>query len=171
MRLAQRSDRADAHHRSRHTTASTAVYLGCFWRFVEKQLSLARKVYAVYEAGAFGFWPARQLQGFGTECYVVHPEKLDPRHKRVQTDKLDSRHLADKLQRYVLGNSLTAVDVYSATFMALFGPLPPGQCQMDAGTRAAFETRDAPTAAALDPILFEHRDMMYAVHLALPLSL
>ena len=33
---------------------------------------------------------------------------------------------------------------------------------MDAGTRAALETRDAATDAALDPILLEHRDMMYA---------
>ena len=73
--------------------------------------------------------------------------------------------------RYYLGNRLTAVDVYGATFMALFAPLPPAQCAMDAGTRAAFETRDAQTAAALDPILFAHRDMMYAEHLTLPLSL
>jgi hypothetical protein len=37
--------------------------------------------------------------------------------------------------------------------------------------RAAFEARDAQTEAALDPILFEHRDMMYAQYLELPLSL
>jgi glutathione S-transferase len=73
--------------------------------------------------------------------------------------------------RYHVGDSLTAVDVYSATFTAMFGPLPPAQCPMDAATRAAFETRDAQTQAALDPILFEHRDMMYAEHLELPLSL
>jgi hypothetical protein len=42
---------------------------------------------------------------------------------------------------------------------------------MDANTRAAFETRDPVTDVALDPILFEHRDMMYAEHLELPLSL
>lgn len=42
---------------------------------------------------------------------------------------------------------------------------------MDASTRMAFETRDAQTEAALDPILFEHRDMMYGEHLELPLSL
>jgi glutathione S-transferase len=73
--------------------------------------------------------------------------------------------------RYYVGNSLTAADVYSATFAAMFGPLSPEQCKMDAVTRAAFETRDAQTEAALDPILFEHRDMMYAEHLELPLSL
>lgn len=83
-----------------------------FWRFVEKQLPLAKKVYVVYEAGAFGFWPARQLQKMGATAYVVHPEKLDPHHKRVQTDRLDSRHLADKLQRYVLGNRKAMVPVY-----------------------------------------------------------
>jgi glutathione S-transferase len=72
---------------------------------------------------------------------------------------------------YHLGRSLTAVDVYSATFMAMFRPLPPEQCRMDASTRTAFEMRDAQTDAALDPILLEHRDMMYAKHLELPLSL
>ena len=61
--------------------------------------------------------------------------------------------------------------MYGATFMALFGPLPHEQCEMTAGIRAAFETRDVQTEAALDPILFEHRDMMYAEHLELPLSL
>jgi len=73
--------------------------------------------------------------------------------------------------RYYVGNSLTAVDIYSATFTAMFGPLPPEQCKMDASTRAAFDTRDTKTEAALDPILFEHRDMIYTRSLELPLSL
>ena len=73
--------------------------------------------------------------------------------------------------RYYIGDSLTAADVYSATFTAMFRALPPEQCAMDAGTRAAFELQDAQTEAALDPILFEHRDMMYAKHLESPLSL
>ena len=67
--------------------------------------------------------------------------------------------------------TLSAVDIYSATFMALFKPLPPEQCDMHPGVRAAFEWLDAPTAQALDPILLEHRDMMYSRHLELPLSL
>jgi glutathione S-transferase len=73
--------------------------------------------------------------------------------------------------RYYIGDSLTAVDVYSAAFMAMFAPLPAPQCAMDPSTRAAFETRDPQTEAALAPILLEHRDMMYAQHLELPLSL
>ena len=77
----------------------------------------------------------------------------------------------EKGSRYYVGSSLTAADVYSATVMALFRPLPHAQCAMSASTRAAFETRDAQTEAALDPILLGHRDMMYAQHLELPLSL
>jgi glutathione S-transferase len=73
--------------------------------------------------------------------------------------------------RFYVGDSLTAVDVYSATFAAMFRPLPPAQCAMDAETRAAFELQDAQTEAALDPILFAHRDRMYAEHLELPLAL
>lgn len=42
---------------------------------------------------------------------------------------------------------------------------------MEASTRAAFESRDGQIEAALDPILFEHRDMMYANSLETPLAL
>jgi glutathione S-transferase len=73
--------------------------------------------------------------------------------------------------RYYVGNSLTAADVYSATFAALFNPLPPEQCRMDASTRAAFSARDTLIDASLAAILFEHRDMMYREYLELPLSL
>ncbi len=72
---------------------------------------------------------------------------------------------------FYVGNALTAVDIYSATAMALFRPLPHEKCPMKADTRAAFESLDAPTTAALDPNLFEHRDRIYAKHLELPLSL
>jgi glutathione S-transferase len=70
-----------------------------------------------------------------------------------------------------VGDRLSAVDVYSATFMAMFRPLPHELCAMDAATRQAFEFRDPVTEAALDPILLAHRDRMYAEHLELPLSL
>jgi glutathione S-transferase len=68
-------------------------------------------------------------------------------------------------------DAFSAVDVYSATFMALFKPLPEAQCAMHPVARAGFEWLDSPTAAALDPLLLEHRDRVYERHLALPLSL
>ncbi|HEX3772647.1 MAG TPA: hypothetical protein VHV30_17330 [Polyangiaceae bacterium] len=72
---------------------------------------------------------------------------------------------------YYVGDAVTAVDVYSAVFTAMFAPLPEAHCAMDPSTRAAFDTIDPATAAAVDPILVEHRDRMYASHLELPLSL
>jgi glutathione S-transferase len=74
-------------------------------------------------------------------------------------------------QPYYLGDTLSAADVYSATFMAMFKPLPESQCRMHPRVRAAFELLDPETAAAIDPILIEHRDRMYAQHLELPLNL
>jgi glutathione S-transferase len=86
--------------------------------------------------------------------------------------------LADRLRaqqaagsRYFVGQELTAVDICSATFMALLDPLPHEVCAMDAGTRAAFAFREPATDAALDELLLRHREMMYREHLALPLSL
>jgi glutathione S-transferase len=72
---------------------------------------------------------------------------------------------------YYVGHSLTAVDIYSATALALLRPLPQAVCAMDPATRAAFEFREPSTDAALDDVLLSHRDMMYRRHLQLPLSL
>lgn len=72
---------------------------------------------------------------------------------------------------YYFGDQPSAADIYSAALMAMFVPLPEPQCVMKAATRAAFETLDAETRTALDPILLAHRDHMYATHLELPLSL
>jgi glutathione S-transferase len=72
---------------------------------------------------------------------------------------------------YYLGRTLSAADVYSATFVAMFMPLPEIHCVMHPDSRAAFEWLDDETRAALDPVLLEHRDIMYTRHLELPLSL
>ena len=73
--------------------------------------------------------------------------------------------------QYYVGDALSLVDIYSATFMAMLRPLAEDVCAMDAATRAAFATRDAQTTAALDPVLFAHRDLIYREHLELPLAL
>jgi glutathione S-transferase len=73
--------------------------------------------------------------------------------------------------RYYVGDALSAVDIYAATVLALLRPLPHEVCAMDPVTRAAFELRDPETDAALEPVLLEHREMMYREHLVLPLAL
>ena len=44
------------------------------------------------------------LTALGIHCYVVCPQKLDERNKRVKTDGLDAKALCLKLDRLVQGN-------------------------------------------------------------------
>lgn len=74
-------------------------------------------------------------------------------------------------ERFYIGETLTAVDIYSATFMAMFKPLPEEQCAMIESVRPIFESMTQRVEAALDPILIAHRDLIYSEYLALPLSL
>ena len=123
--------------------------------------------------GAGGF-PEKVSQYLGKR-YGYRAETPEVAGKRVAALLgMLARRLAAQAKAgslYYLGNELTAVDIYSAAFMAMFQPLPPDVCAMDETMRRAMETLDAETAAALDPILLEHRDMMYGKHLELPLSL
>jgi len=61
-------------------------------------------MHAVYEACGFGFGLQRQLTALGIHCYVVCPQKLDERNKRVKTDGVDAKALCLKLDRFVEGN-------------------------------------------------------------------
>ncbi|MEM7398968.1 MAG: hypothetical protein AAF354_08515, partial [Pseudomonadota bacterium] len=77
----------------------------------------------------------------------------------------------EKGSAYLIGDAVTAVDVYLATFMALFSPLGPDLCPLPDAFRAAFETLDDQTRKALDPLLLAHRDHVYEHHLELPIVL
>lgn len=72
---------------------------------------------------------------------------------------------------FYLGDALSALDIYSAAFLGILKPLPADVCPMPDAIRAGFEARDPGTAAALDPILVEHRDRVYRDHLELPVTL
>jgi glutathione S-transferase len=73
--------------------------------------------------------------------------------------------------RFLLGDGLTALDLYSATFMALLEPLPEADCPMDPGMRAFYSLRDPAQRAPGDEALLEHRDFVYREHLELPVVL
>lgn len=74
-------------------------------RFIRKQLTLAKKVYAVSEAGPCGFGLVRQLTAWGVQAYLIRPMKLDTLGKGVNTDKTDARELVSRLDRYIAGNT------------------------------------------------------------------
>lgn len=141
----------------------------------EAGLAWSRRLQLIHAGlhGADGF-PERVAM-YLAKKYGYRPEAGESAGTRVTSllRMLAARLIAQREagSRYYVGDALTAADVYGATVAALFDPLPPDVCEMNAHTRAAFETRDEATTAALHPILFEHRDMMYAEHLELPLSL
>ena len=76
-----------------------------FWTWVEKQTQLAERVYSCYEAGPFGYGTHRQLTKLGIENIIVRPQDWDELGKGVKTDKSDAQALAQRLDRYVAGNT------------------------------------------------------------------
>jgi hypothetical protein len=72
---------------------------------------------------------------------------------------------------YLLGPSLTALDLYWAAFSNLLSMLPPEQCALPAPMRAMFSNTPQEVQAALDPALIAHRDFVFAKHIGLPLEL
>ena len=142
----------------------------------EEGLGWSRRIQMIHEGLTGGRGFSSDASKYLSRKYGYRgPESFETARQRVLALLgVLSAHLRqqrDGGRSYYFGDTLTAVDVYSATFMALFKPLPIEQCDMNPKTRAAFESYDPATEAALDPILFEHRDMMYQRHLELPLSL
>jgi glutathione S-transferase len=72
--------------------------------------------------------------------------------------------------RYLLGEALSALDVYWATFAALISPLPAELCPMPALVRTWYGGTGPLVDAAVDPALLAHRDFVYERHLKLPLD-
>lgn len=70
--------------------------------FGQKQLSLAEKVYAVYEAGPLGYVLYRRLRELGIETYVSAPECLEQGKRKF--NKLDARKLCSRLYSYGQGD-------------------------------------------------------------------
>jgi transposase len=75
------------------------------WAAKLKQSGGGAEIHAVYEACGFGFGLQRVLTSLGMKCYVVCPQKLDERNKRVKTDGLDAKALCLKLDRFSQGNT------------------------------------------------------------------
>lgn len=114
---------------------------------------------AKYIGRKYGYTPET-----GAACAVRVHDLLTQLGRHLQSQKAAGSD-------YYFGDTPSAADIYSATVTAMFAPLPEQHCQMNPNTRAAFNTLDAATKAALDPILLAHRDHIYEMHLELPLSL
>jgi glutathione S-transferase len=72
---------------------------------------------------------------------------------------------------YLLGPSLSALDLYWAAFSNLVVMQPPEQCPVPERVRSMFGQTPPEILAALDPALLAHRDFVFAKHVGLPLEL
>jgi glutathione S-transferase len=72
---------------------------------------------------------------------------------------------------YLVGDRLSALDLYWAAFAALIEPLPDDVCPMPAGLRVAYGQGHPEMDAAVDPALLDHRLDIYEKWLELPIDL
>jgi glutathione S-transferase len=73
--------------------------------------------------------------------------------------------------RYLVGDQLSALDIYWAVFAALIEPLPENLCPMPAEFRRRYFCDDPVVRGASTPQLLAHRDFIYHEHLQLPIEL
>ncbi len=85
------------------------------------------------------------------------------------------KFLAERLDRqkargrkFFIGDKLSAVDIYWATFAALIRPMPLELCPMSTAFREMYTEKDPVVVAATAPSLMEHRDFIYSEYLELP---
>lgn len=87
-------------------------------------------------------------------------------------------HLAATLEqqqasgsKYLIGDSVTAVDFYWAAFSNLVVIQPPDECPLDPAVRPRFENVSTEVRDAVDPILLEHRDRIMRTCFKIPMEM
>jgi hypothetical protein len=75
----------------------------------------------------------------------------------------------DRGSRYLVGDRLSALDIYWATACGILSPLPPDLCPMATAFRGVYGNSDPGIAAALSAELVAHRDFIYREYLELPI--
>jgi len=81
--------------------------------------------------------------------------------------QLERQHAAGR--QYLVGDRLSALDIYWAASCAILDPMPPERCPMaDAFRDGPYGNSDPRIEQALTPALRKHRDFIYDTHLELP---
>jgi hypothetical protein len=116
-------------------------------------------------------WP-KPVAEYLAPRYGYAPGRADEaRARAIGVLRLLDRVLGESRARghdYFLGAAPTALDVHAATALAPLLPMPESECPMPPPVRHAFETIDRDVRDAVSPALIEHRAMMFARHLVLP---
>jgi glutathione S-transferase len=105
--------------------------------------------------------------------YQYDPALIEVSTERV-VEFLDFLAAHIKQQRgrgshFLVGDQLTAADVYWACFSNMLQTLPPEQCPAPKGLRDIWGVL-AKSIPGYDPVLIQHRDRIFADHLVLPME-
>jgi len=84
-------------------------------------------------------------------------------------DQLDAQRTRGS--RFLVGERLSALDIYWAAFAALIQPLPDELCRIPAGFRKIYVCTDPVVQAAASAQLLAHRDFIYHEYLELPVDM
>lgn len=112
-----------------------------------------------YLGGKYGYNEVHAAQATGRVHEIL----------RMLSARLAAQQAAG--HRYLMGASLTALDIYWATFCNLLSPLPPDRMAMAPAVATMFTSTDPVVAQILTEGLLAHRDLVYAEHLVLPVVL
>jgi glutathione S-transferase len=105
--------------------------------------------------------------GYSTEAAAAAPARVADLLRLFSTQLARQRAAGS---RFLIGDRLTVLDVYWATFAAMLEPLPEELCPMPQTIRFLYRLDDPSVRAALDPALLAHRDFVYREFLELPVD-
>jgi glutathione S-transferase len=81
------------------------------------------------------------------------------------------RHQREAGREFLIGDALSAVDIYWAVSANLFSPLPADLLPLTEAVRTELLRQVEPLREALDPILVDHQQALYQRFLRLPVEL
>jgi glutathione S-transferase len=134
-----------------------------------RRLELMGRPSTLSPPNAVSFDMARMIRSYG-----VRPEAIARAPQRMAsimnglTEQLRRQHAAGS--DYLVGDHLTACDLYWACFSLFVSPLSEADCAMPDFMRANYTHLTPELAAALDPALIRHRDFIFRQHISLPLD-
>jgi glutathione S-transferase len=104
---------------------------------------------------------------YSPEAAAAALGKLQPILARITAQLAGQQRLGSD---WLVGDSLTAVDIYWAFFSQLLRPFPEEICPMPSFLRKSYGMLEPMLDESPAPILFEHRDRVLERHIKLPLE-
>jgi glutathione S-transferase len=139
----------------------------------EKGIGWNRRLQLFAPAYASGSVPTN-IRRMGSKYGYNESDAKAAGEQTASSLKALTRQLKSQYSRgvhYFVGDALSALDIYWTAFANLLDPLPKQQCPMPEAWRPAFVATDPVVKEALDPLLLEHRSLIFRGHFRDPMEL